>query len=617
MTQLALARKWRPRSFADLVGQEHVVRALTHALTTGRLHHAYLFTGTRGVGKTTISRILAKALNCETGVTATPCNRCQTCQEIDADRFPDYVEMDAASNRGVDEMAALLEQAAYAPVSGRFKVYMIDEVHMLTGHAFNAMLKTLEEPPEHVKFVLATTDPQKIPVTILSRCLQFGLRALTPEVIAARCAAILTAEGIAFEAAALPLIGQAARGSMRDALSLLEQAIAYGAGTVTEEHVRSMLGLVSEAVLVELLLALADGDVARYWAAVTALINGAIAGEAVLAMLAQRLHLIARSQFGAPADEESPLMELARRWDPEFVQLAYSIVVQGRRDLPLAPDEATGLEMALLRLFAFAPQKEPDPLPLPPGPAPKPSVALASSPVAASPPAIAPRSAPSFPVAQGEQDEACGAPTALPARGVSAHSPPPATANSEESLQADRQLDWCIGSEKTSQGSATYQGDRQADEQCATQPCASTADDSVSAKETELLSATWLKTVAQLPLTGALRTFADHCALVADDGTTWTIGVDRPAQHWLSSAPELGKKLKDAFATVVAEAAERRWQFVPATDAILTLARQRAAAEEAEREALLVAADRHPGVRLLAERFDLEIMLTGNGSRFT
>ncbi len=612
MTQLALARKWRPRRFADLVGQEHVVRALTYALTTGRLHHAYLFTGTRGVGKTTISRIFAKALNCETGVTATPCNRCQICQEIDADRFPDYVEMDAASNRGVDEMIALLEQAAYAPVAGRFKVYMIDEVHMLTGHAFNAMLKTLEEPPAHIKFVLATTDPQKIPVTILSRCLQFGLRALTPEAIATRCREILTAEAIPFQTSALPLIGQAARGSMRDALSLLEQAIAYSAGTVTEEQVRSMLGLVSEAVLFDLLLALADGDLARYWAAVTALTSGTIAGEAVLAMLAQQLHLIARSQFGAPADDELPLMELAQRWDPEFVQLAYAIVVQGRRDLPLAPDEATGLEMTLLRLLAFAPQKEPDPSPLPPGPAPKPLVALVSSPAAASSPAIASSLASSSPTAQAKQNDAHGVPTTFPARGVSAHNFPPAPVNAEESSQANQ---------KTSRGPAAYQGDRQAAEQRATQPGASAAGGSPSTNETEQemvpLPTAWLKTVAQLPLTGMLRTFADHCALVADDGTTWTIGVDRPAQHWLSSAPELGEKLKDAFAAVVAEAARRRWHFVPATDAVLTLARQRAAAEEAERKALLAAAEHHPGVRFLTERLELEITLPSSSDQFT
>src|SRR6202171_4226097 len=242
MTYQVLARKWRPKSFASLVGQEHVVRALTHALDGERLHHAYLFTGTRGVGKTTLSRIFAKALNCETGVTSTPCGVCRACREIDEGRFVDYVEMDAASNRGVDEMAALLERAVYAPVDARFKVYMIDEVHMLPNHAFNAMLKTLEEPPAHVKFILATTDPQKIPVTVLSRCLQFNLKALPPAVIAARLGEILDAETIEYDKDAVALIARSAQGSMRDALSVLDQAIAYGAGEVRTGGVRTMLG---------------------------------------------------------------------------------------------------------------------------------------------------------------------------------------------------------------------------------------------------------------------------------------------------------------------------------------------------------------------------------------
>src|SRR5690554_5909859 len=241
MTYLVLARKWRPRSFDTLIGQDHVVRALTHALETQRLHHAWLFTGTRGVGKTTLSRILAKSLNCQGGITAKPCGVCQACTEIDAGRFVDYVELDAASNRGVDEMTQLLEQAVYAPGSGRFKVYMIDEVHMLTGHAFNAMLKTLEEPPEHVKFILATTDPQKIPVTVLSRCLQFNLKQMSPGAIVDHLAHVLAEEGVEFERAALTHLARAADGSMRDALSLLEQAIAHGAGKLEEEGVSRML----------------------------------------------------------------------------------------------------------------------------------------------------------------------------------------------------------------------------------------------------------------------------------------------------------------------------------------------------------------------------------------
>ncbi|EWM49300.1 DNA polymerase III, subunit gamma and tau [Bordetella holmesii 70147] len=265
MTYLVLARKWRPRSFDTLVGQDHVVRALTHALDTQRLHHAWLFTGTRGVGKTTLSRILAKSLNCETGITSKPCGVCRACTEIDAGRFVDYLELDAASNRGVEEMTQLLEQAVYAPGAGRFKVYMIDEVHMLTGHAFNAMLKTLEEPPPHVKFILATTDPQKIPVTVLSRCLQFNLKQMPPESIVGHLQAVLGQEQIGFEVPALRLIGQAASGSMRDALSLTDQAIAYSAGNLTEDAVRGMLGTIDQRHLVRLLDALATGTPAACW----------------------------------------------------------------------------------------------------------------------------------------------------------------------------------------------------------------------------------------------------------------------------------------------------------------------------------------------------------------
>ncbi|HCN88196.1 MAG TPA: DNA polymerase III subunit gamma/tau, partial [Oxalobacteraceae bacterium] len=260
MSYQVLARKYRPKSFESLVGQEHVVRALTHALEQKRLHHAYLFTGTRGVGKTTLSRILAKAFNCEAGITATPCGVCDACTAIDAGRFVDYIEMDAASNRGVDEMAQLLEQAVYAPSNARFKVYMIDEVHMLTNHAFNSMLKTLEEPPEHVKFILATTDPQKIPVTVLSRCLQFNLKQMPPGHIVSHLDSILGQEGIAFDTPALRLLAQGAHGSMRDALSLTDQAIAYAAGKVTLEAVQGMLGALDQSYLIRVLDALAQED---------------------------------------------------------------------------------------------------------------------------------------------------------------------------------------------------------------------------------------------------------------------------------------------------------------------------------------------------------------------
>ncbi|NMG28702.1 DNA polymerase III subunit gamma/tau [Aromatoleum evansii] len=361
MSYQVLARKWRPKSFATLVGQEHVVRALSHALATGRLHHAWLFTGTRGVGKTTISRILAKALNCETGVTAEPCNQCAACQAIDADRFPDYVEMDAASNRGVEDMAALLDKAVYAPVQGRYKVYMIDEVHMLTGHAFNAMLKTLEEPPEHVKFILATTDPQKIPVTVLSRCLQFNLKQMPPGHIVEHLSRILEAEAVPFEAPALRHLAKAANGSMRDALSLLDQAIAHGTGKVEEEQVTHMLGTVGDDHLYAVLDALAAGDVTALLAVADRMEARSLSFDAALQALASILHRVALAQFApaAIADEaeRQRLQPYTEAFDAEFLQLAYQIAIHGRDELPLAPDDYAGFTMTLLRLHAFRPDQ--------------------------------------------------------------------------------------------------------------------------------------------------------------------------------------------------------------------------------------------------------------------
>jgi len=359
MSYQVLARKWRPKSFDTLVGQEHVVRALTHALEQQRLHHAYLFTGTRGVGKTTIARILAKALNCEKGITATPCGVCSACQEIDAGRFIDYVEMDAASNRGVEDMAALLEKAAYAPNSGRYKVYMIDEVHQLSGHAFNAMLKTLEEPPEHVKFILATTDPQKIPVTVLSRCLQFNLKQMPPAAIVDHLSRVLEAEGVAFEPGALRQIAKGAAGSMRDALSLLDQAIAHGAGRIEEEGVRAMLGTVGDEHLFALLDGIAANDIHAMLAVAEAMEARSLSFDSALQELATLFHRIALVQFAPTAildeTERAKLAAYAEHLDPEFLQLCYQIVTHARDELSLAPDEAAGFGMALLRMHAFRP----------------------------------------------------------------------------------------------------------------------------------------------------------------------------------------------------------------------------------------------------------------------
>ena len=360
MTYQVLARKWRPRDFASLVGQEHVVRALTHALDQKRLHHAYLFTGTRGVGKTTLSRILAKALNCETGITSNPCGQCKACREIDEGRFIDYVEMDAASNRGVDEMAALLERAVYAPVDARFKVYMIDEVHMLTNHAFNAMLKTLEEPPAHVKFILATTDPQKIPVTVLSRCLQFNLKQMPATHIVSHLEHVLADEQIAFEVQALRLLARAADGSMRDALSLTDQAIAYAAGTVSEEAIRGMLGALDQSYLIRLLDAIAQADGAAVLAIADEMAARSLSFSVALQDLSSLLHRVAWAQY-APASvlEEWPeagdIRRFAETLAPRDIQLYYQIATIGRSELGVAPDEYAGFTMTLLRMLAFQP----------------------------------------------------------------------------------------------------------------------------------------------------------------------------------------------------------------------------------------------------------------------
>ena len=360
MSYQVLARKWRPKTFSSLVGQEHVVRALTHALTEQRLHHAYLFTGTRGVGKTTLARILAKSLNCETGLTATPCGVCSACTEIDSGRFIDLLEVDAATNTKVDEMRQLLENAVYAPTRGRFKVYVIDEVHMLSNSAFNAMLKTLEEPPEHVKFILATTDPQKIPVTVLSRCLQFNLKQMTPTSISGHLKHILEAEGISAEPGALNLLSRSAAGSMRDALSLLDQAIAHGSGKVEEAQVRDMLGTVDLDYLFSILDALLAGDASGMLAVADDMATRSLSFDAALQELASLLTRLQVAQLApqAVADdlpERVRLLDLAARLDPEFVQLAYQIAVHGRKELPLAPDDLSGFIMTLLRLHAFRP----------------------------------------------------------------------------------------------------------------------------------------------------------------------------------------------------------------------------------------------------------------------
>ena len=364
MAYQVLARKWRPKTFADLVGQEHVVKALRNALEKGRLHHAYLLTGTRGVGKTTIARILAKSLNCEHPKEGEPCGQCQSCRDIDTGRFVDLLEIDAASNTGIDNIREVLENAQYAPTAGKYKVYIIDEVHMLSKSAFNAMLKTLEEPPEHVKFILATTDPHKVPVTVLSRCLQFVLRNMTAQQVADHLAHVLDSEQIPYETPALALLGRAAAGSMRDALSLLDQAIAMGSGKVAEQDVRQMIGAVDKRYLYELLQSIAGQNGAALMNQAREMAERAVGFDnalSELALLLQRIALLQTVPAAVPADDpEYPaLKHLAAQLGGEQIQLYYQCAIHGKQDLGLAPDEYAGFVMTLLRMLAFAPLAAP------------------------------------------------------------------------------------------------------------------------------------------------------------------------------------------------------------------------------------------------------------------
>lgn len=427
MSYQVLARKWRPHSFETLIGQDHVVRALEHALTENRLHHAYLFTGTRGVGKTTISRILAKCLNCtgadgKGSITAEPCGVCEACRAIDEDRFVDYIEMDAASTRGIDDMVSLLERAKYAPTNARFKVYMIDEVHQLTTAAFNAMLKTLEEPPEYVKFILATTDPQKVPVTVLSRCLQFNLKSLSPQAIGEHMQDVLQKEGIPYEEGGLKMLASGARGSMRDGLSLLDQAIAYSGGNVTVESVRGMLGTIDSTTLLRLLGALAEHNAAKVIEIADEIGARSLSYTQALKDLSQLLHQIAMAQMlpAVISDSDSDAAELrrlAQALAPDEVQLFYQIAIHGRNDMHLAPDEYAGFTMALLRMMAFSafdgkmPRQIPAEFPKSEGTVCAPAPAAAAAPAPVQTPAVAkpaPQAAPAKPAVRS-------APAAKPA----------------------------------------------------------------------------------------------------------------------------------------------------------------------------------------------------------
>ena len=452
MSYLVLARKYRPRNFSEMVGQEHVVQALSNALTQQRLHHAYLFTGTRGVGKTTVSRILAKSLNCVGsdglgGITATPCGECPACREIDSGRFPDYTELDAASNRGVDEVQSLLEQAVYKPVQGRFKVFMIDEVHMLTNTAFNAMLKTLEEPPEYLKFVLATTDPQKVPVTVLSRCLQFNLRPMAPDTVLEHLTRVLRVENVPADAQALKLLARAARGSMRDALSLTDQAIAFGSGQLQEATVRQMLGSVDRSYVFRLIGALAQGDGRTVVETVDHLRHNGVSASATLedmcAVLQRMAVLQAVPQMAEVADHTDPeageIAALAAQMPADETQLLYSIGLHGRTELGLAPDEYAALTMALLRLLAFkAPAPEAEKKTLTQAPAPSRASSLPEAGATAVLPAAASTSMRATATESTEVAEVSPAPSAAANAPMSAASPlPEATPVAETAVHSE------------------------------------------------------------------------------------------------------------------------------------------------------------------------------------
>lgn len=484
MSYQVLARKWRPRLFSELIGQEHVVRALVNALDNDRLHHAYLFTGTRGVGKTTVARIFAKALNCEQGVGSSPCGECSACRELDEGRFVDLIEVDAASRTKVEDTRDLLDYAQYAPTRGRYKVYLIDEVHMLSKHSFNALLKTLEEPPPHVKFLLATTDPQRLPVTILSRCLQFGLRRLAPELIARHLADVLGRETIEADTAALECIARAADGSVRDALSLLDQAIAYGGGRLVEAEVRAMLGTIDRSHVFALLEALAAGDGAALLEEVRRAAEQSIEFPALLDEIASVLQRIAVAQLVPQATEDEGdgrIAALADALGREDVQLYYQIAVMGRRDLPYCPDPRTGVEMTLLRMLAFRPGRAE-------------TAAPSSPPPAAARPKPAPRQAGRAPEAgrvtgaERRPGEAAG--TGAPAQ-ADAMTAPPAQATA-------------------------------------------TADDE------------WDALCTALGLQGIARELASNCALAGRDGQRMRLVLDRAHGHLRSPAAE--ERLQRALA---------------------------------------------------------------------
>ncbi|GGX82836.1 DNA polymerase III subunit gamma/tau [Litchfieldella qijiaojingensis] len=593
MSYQVLARKWRPRTFHELVGQEHVQRALVNALDQGRLHHAYLFTGTRGVGKTTLARILAKCLNCtakgddESAVTSTPCGQCQSCRAIDDGRFVDLIEVDAASRTKVEDTRELLDNVQYAPTQGRYKVYLIDEVHMLSGHSFNALLKTLEEPPPHVKFLLATTDPQKLPVTVLSRCLQFTLKNMPPERIVEHLSRVLEAENVAFDESALWLLGKAADGSMRDALSLTDQAIAFGQGEVRHRDVAAMLGTLDHRHLLALVEALAEVDAGRVLAEVASLAEQGPDFAGVLDDLVGVLHRLAIAQMVPDAldnghGDRDTLLTLASRFTAEDIQLYYQIGLQGRADMEHAPDARTALEMTLLRMLAFRPRGVPKPaqtpLPLKATPTPAKTATTSSSESESEPPgqndATEPRSVMENAPQAAEENPA---PETLVAAEPMPE-PPPWEGQPEPAASEMPSPHWAAATPEVVE-TTHHKG--------------------------EFDHAAWLELFNSLELGGLTRNLAAHCVVDRDDGEALQLRLD-PSQAAMNAEVHV-ERIQKALA---AAGVERRLSIVAGElPAEYETPRTRAERRAAERHAQAVEAlQDDPHIQKLQEAFGARLL---------